>query len=115
VIPCHEFYDYEAKYVEDGSKTIIPANIPESLSKIIQEMAIRAFQAIDCFGFARVDFLVEKDSLQVYINEINTIPGFTSVSMYPMLWQASGVSYTELITRLIELAIEKFEESKFEI
>ncbi|HID92578.1 MAG TPA: D-alanine--D-alanine ligase [bacterium (Candidatus Stahlbacteria)] len=105
VIPSREFYSYKAKYVDGKSKRIIPADIDEKQTKYIQSLAIRAFIAIDCKGMARVDFFMIPD--QVYVNEINTIPGFTPISMYPKLWEASGISYSELIDRLIELALEK--------
>jgi D-alanine-D-alanine ligase len=102
----HEFYDYASKYLdEDGAQLLIPADLEPELMRRIQRMAVTAFQAIDCWGMARVDFFVRGD--QVWVNEINTIPGFTSISMYPMLWEASGLSYGELIERLIELAIER--------
>ena len=103
----HEFYDYTAKYLdEDGADLRIPADLPPSLSDAIQRMAVTAFQAVECWGMARVDFFVDADS-GVWINEINTIPGFTSISMYPKLWEASGLSYGALIERLLELAVER--------
>lgn len=112
VVPSNEFYDYDAKYVDGRSKTLIPADIPEKLAKEVQETAIKAYKAIDCCGMARVDFLVTKE--KVYFNEVNTIPGFTSISMYPKLWEASGISYKKLLDDLMGLAIERFEErSKF--
>jgi D-alanine-D-alanine ligase len=102
----HEFYDYASKYLdEDGAQLLIPADLEPELQRRIQRMAVTAFQAIECWGMARVDFFVRGD--QVWVNEINTIPGFTSISMYPKLWEASGVPYGELIERLIELAIER--------
>lgn len=116
IVPCHEFYDYEAKYLLDGSKILIPADIPDPISKNAQAMSIAAFKALDCAGMARVDFLLEKKTDRVFINEINTIPGFTPISMYPKLWEASGVSYSELIDRLIELALDRYRDlnqSKF--
>jgi len=105
VISSREFYSYKAKYVDDKSKRIIPAEIDEKQTKYIQNLAVRAFIAIGCRGMARVDFFMTSD--QVYINEINTIPGFTPISMYPKLWEASGIPYSELIDRLIKLALEK--------
>ncbi len=108
VIPCREFYDYEAKYLADGSKTIVPANIPAEISQEIQRLAIQTFLALDCSGMGRVDFFLEKSTQKIYVNEINTIPGFTSISMYPMLWKEAGISYPDLITKLIELAVEQF-------
>ena len=110
IIPCNEFYDYEAKYIADGSRTIIPAEIPESVSEEVRRMAVAAFKAVDCAGMGRVDFLLEKKSHRIFLNEINTIPGFTPISMYPKLWEASGISYSALIDRLIELAIERHED-----
>jgi D-alanine-D-alanine ligase len=115
VVPIKEFYDYEAKYLSEGSDLIIPAKLTRQQTKQVQQMAIAAFQACDCSGLARVDFLMEPDTKngkpgRLYLNEINTLPGFTSISMYPKLWAASGVQYTELIDRLIQLAIERREE-----
>jgi len=107
VIPSGEFYDYRAKYIDGKSKLVIPAEIPEKVAGEIRRLAISAFKAIDCAGMARVDLFLERGSNKVYLNEINTIPGFTSVSMYPKLWEASGISYSELIDRLIELALER--------
>jgi D-alanine-D-alanine ligase len=107
IIPAHEFYDYEAKYLDEGSQLIIPAEISDQLSKEIRELAVRAFQAIDCSGLARVDFFLERSTGRVLLNEINTIPGFTKISMYPKLWEASGLSYANLIDRLIQLALER--------
>jgi D-alanine-D-alanine ligase len=106
-VPGNEFYDYRAKYVDDNSDLIIPARLPEHLSGEIQRLAIAAFKAIDASGMARVDFFVARDLSQVWLNEINTIPGFTRISMYPKLWEASGLSYPALIDRLIELALER--------
>ena len=110
VVPGNEFYDYRAKYVDDNSDLIIPAHLPESVSKEIQHLAVEAFKAIDAAGMARVDFFVSRDLSEIWLNEINTIPGFTRISMYPKLWEAAGVSYSELIDRLIELAVERFAE-----
>ncbi|KXG76201.1 D-alanine--D-alanine ligase [Thermotalea metallivorans] len=113
IIPSHEFYDYEAKYFDDGkSKLVIPADLPEDKAAEIRAMAIKAYKAIDCTGLARVDFFLEKDTMKVYINEINTMPGFTKYSMYPLLWAATGIPYDELIDRLIQLAIERFEDKR---
>ena len=112
VVPGNEFYDYRAKYVDDNSDLIIPADLPEHISKEIQRLSLAAFRAVDAAGLARVDFFVERDLRKVWINEINTIPGFTRISMYPKLWEASGLSYPELIDRLIELAFERHEERK---
>jgi D-alanine-D-alanine ligase len=108
IIPCKEFYDYEAKYLSEGSSAVIPAPLNKAETKQIQELAIAAFRACDLAGLARVDFLMEPGGKRrIYLNEVNTMPGFTSISMFPKLWEASGLSYTELITRLIELALER--------
>ena len=112
IVPGAEFYDYAAKYLDEGSKLLIPAKLNKAQMKKVQELAIAAFQAVDCSGLARVDFLMEPRSGKLYVNEINTMPGFTAISMYPKLWAASGVQYTELITRLIELALERHAEKK---
>ena len=119
IIPCKEFYDYEAKYLSDGSVPIIPAKLTKTEAKRIQQMAIAAFQACECSGMARVDFLMEPGPSsaakprKIYINEINTLPGFTSISMYPKLWAASGLAYPKLIDRLIALAQERHKEKQF--
>ncbi len=105
VVPAHEFYDYEAKYLIEGSKLLIPAPIPDNVAEQIRRYAVDAFRAIGCAGMARVDFFYEGE--QILLNEINTIPGFTPISMYPKLWEASGIPYAKLIDRLIELAIER--------
>ena len=108
VVPGKEFYDYEAKYLTEGSDLIIPAKITRAQTRQIQQMAIAAFRACDCSGLARVDFLMDPGpSQRIYLNEINTLPGFTSISMYPKLWAASGVPYRDLIDRLIQLALER--------
>lgn len=107
IIPGGEFYDYKDKYIDGKSQVEIPANIPSHASEQVRDYAVRVFRAIDAAGLARVDFFVSKDDHQVYINEINTIPGFTPISMYPKLWEASGIGYSELIDRLIELALER--------
>lgn len=108
IVPCNEFYDYAAKYLDEESELLIPAPISPELTESIQKLAIEAYQAIDCAGMARVDFLLERQTGQVYINELNTLPGFTPISMYPKLWEASGISYSELIDRLIQLALERY-------
>ncbi len=111
IIPGKEFYDYEAKYLSDTSVPVIPARIPAAISRRIRTLAIEAFRACDLSGMARVDFLMEPDGKRrIYLNEVNTLPGFTSISMYPKLWQASGLAYPELITRLIDLALERSAE-----
>ena len=108
IIPGKEFYDYEAKYLSEGSVPVIPAKISRDQSRTIREMAVAAFKACDLSGLARVDFLMEPDGKKrIYLNEVNTMPGFTQISMYPKLWEASGLSYKELITQLIELALER--------
>jgi D-alanine-D-alanine ligase len=111
IVPGKEFYDYEAKYLSEGSVPVIPAKISREESKRIQAMAIEAFRACDLTGLARVDFLMEPDGRRrIYVNEVNTMPGFTQISMYPKLWEASGLPYKNLITRLIELALERHQE-----
>lgn len=105
--PQADFYSYEAKYILDNSELIIPAKLSAAEISTIQEIAIRAYKAIDCSGMARVDFLLDKTNGKIYLNELNTIPGFTKISMYPKLWEASGLSYPSLIDRLIELAMER--------
>jgi D-alanine-D-alanine ligase len=108
IIPGKEFYDYEAKYLSEGSVPVIPAKLTKAESKQIREMAVAAFRACDLSGLARVDFLMEPGGKRrIYLNEVNTMPGFTQISMYPKLWQATGVGYKELITHLIELALER--------
>jgi D-alanine-D-alanine ligase len=105
--PSDEFYSYKAKYIDGTSKLMIPAQLEPALIQRIQQIALEVYKAIDCAGMARVDFLLDKDSNQLYVNEVNTIPGFTSISMYPKLWEASGISYADLIEKLINLAIER--------
>jgi D-alanine-D-alanine ligase len=107
VLPSREFYSYESKYIDGTSGLLIPAPLPDEISKCIREYAVRAYKAIDCAGMARVDFFVEKDTNRIYLNELNSIPGFTKISMYPKLWEASGLSYQKLVDRLIELAMER--------
>jgi len=110
IVPVNEFYDYEAKYVKEGSKVIIPAKLTYRQAKRIREYSVRAFQAVDCAGMARIDFLLDRQDSKVLVNEINTIPGFTPISMYPKLWEASGVPYAQLLDRLIELALERHQQ-----
>ena len=116
IVPSKEFYDYTAKYLDEGSALIIPAKLTKAETKRVQEMAIAAFKAVDCSGLARVDFLMEpgsgKKGGKIYLNEINTMPGFTAISMYPKLWAASGLSYPNLIDRLIQLGIERHSDKK---
>jgi len=110
VRPAGEFYDYDSKYIDGGTQLIIPAELPDDVSKKVQEIALRAFKAVDAVGMARVDFFVSKKENKIYLSEINTIPGFTSVSMYPRLWVASGMPYSELIDRLIQMALERHQD-----
>ncbi len=111
IIPGKEFYDYEAKYLSEGSVPVIPARLTRAQSRQIREMAVAAFRACDLSGLARVDFLMEPGGKQrIYLNEVNTLPGFTRISMYPKLWEATGIPYKDLITRLIELALERQQE-----
>ena len=112
IVPGKEFYDYNAKYLEEGSELIIPAKLSKSETRKIRELAIAAFKAVDCSGLARVDFLMDPKARKIYLNEINTMPGFTSISMYPKLWAATGVSYPELVARLIHLGLERHQEKK---
>lgn len=107
IVPGNEFYDYRAKYVDDNSGLVIPADLPPQLSEEVRRLAVEAFVAVDAAGMARVDFFVARDLSQVWVNEINTIPGFTRISMYPKLWEASGVAYSQLLDRLIALAFDR--------
>ena len=108
--PKRSFYDYTAKYLSDDSDLSIPAPISAELSQEVRQFALQAYQAIDCKGLARVDFLLDTRTDTLYINEINSLPGFTSISMYPKLWAATGLAYPDLLDRLIYLAIEKYED-----
>lgn len=110
IMPKRSFYDYEAKYVEDSTELSAPAKLNRKVIKELQNLAVRAYSVLDCSGMGRIDFLMERKTDRVYISEINTIPGFTQISMYPKLWELSGISYSSLITKLIELAIEKHKE-----
>ena len=110
IVPGAEFYTYDAKYHDDSSKLLIPAPLPFEISERIRKLALKAYRVIDCAGMARVDFLLEKDNGDLYLSEVNTIPGFTQISMYPKLWQASGLPYSDLVDRLIELALERKSE-----
>ena len=112
IVPGKEFYDYTAKYVDEGSRLIIPAKLTKAETKKVQELAVAAFQAVDCSGLARVDFLMDPKTGKIFLNEINTMPGFTAISMYPKLWGASGLAYADLIDRLIQLGIERHEDKK---
>jgi len=112
IVPGKEFYDYTAKYLDEGSELVIPAKLTKAETKKVQELAVRAFQAVDCAGLARVDFLMEPKTRKLFVNEINTMPGFTAISMYPKLWAASGISYPDLIDRLIQLGVERHADKK---
>ncbi|HKJ27918.1 MAG TPA: D-alanine--D-alanine ligase family protein [Anaerolineales bacterium] len=107
VLPGEEFYSYDAKYHDESSLTVIPADIPAEMAEKIRRLAVKAFKACDLAGLSRVDFFIDKDNGSIFINELNTIPGFTEISMYPMLWQASGIDNHELVDRLVELALER--------
>jgi D-alanine-D-alanine ligase len=120
IVPVKEFYDYNAKYLDEGSELIIPAKLTKAETKRVQELAVRSFQAVDCSGLARVDFLMEPGSTResggksrkIYLNEINTMPGFTAISMYPKLWAASGLEYSNLIDKLIQFGLERHADKK---
>ena len=112
IVPIKEFYDYAAKYLDEGSELIIPAKLTKPETKKVQELATRAFQAVDCAGLARVDFLMDPKTRKLFVNEINTMPGFTAISMYPKLWAATGLSYSDLIDKLIQLGIERHKDKK---
>lgn len=112
VIPGDEFYSYDDKYINDDAQLLIPAPLDESQVREIQAIATRAYQLIDCAGLARVDFLLDKQSGELWMNEVNTIPGFTSISMYPKLWEASGIPYPELVDRLLQLALERYDDKR---
>lgn len=108
IVPGNEFYDYSAKYIDDNSQLLIPARLDAATTEQLQEYAVRAFLALDCAGLARVDFLMDGESGELFLNEINTMPGFTRISMYPKLWEASGIGYPELVDRLVQLALERY-------
>jgi D-alanine-D-alanine ligase len=110
VAPAGEFYDYSAKYLEDTARLIVPAPLKPAQTKRVQQLAVAAFQAVECSGMGRVDFFLEKKTGRFFVNEINTIPGFTAISMYPRMWEASGLPYSQLIDRLIELAVKRHHE-----
>ncbi len=112
IIPCHAFYDYAAKYLAGESRLLIPAPLPESVTARLQDYAVRAFQALDGAGLARIDCLVTRSDYQIFLIEANTLPGFTAISMYPKLWEASGLPYAQLIERLIEFALERHQERR---
>lgn len=112
ILPSREFYDYEAKYLDEGSRTVIPADIPPSLAAHVQRLSVDAFRSIDGSGLARVDFLVNGETGAIFLNEINTLPGFTNISMYSKMWEATGLGYTELVDRLIQLALTRHNEKQ---
>jgi D-alanine-D-alanine ligase len=112
IVPVKEFYDYTAKYLDEGSQLFLPAKITKAETKKIQQLAISAFKAVDCAGLARVDFLMDPKTRKIYLNEINTMPGFTAISMYPKMWAATGMSYSDLIEKLIQLGMERHAEKK---
>ena len=112
IVPHREFYDYAAKYLEEGTRLLIPAKLNRAQVKRFQEYAVRAFRALECLGMARADFFLEHRTGRIYLNEINTIPGFTSISMYPKLWEASGLNYRDLLDRLIDLALAQHREKQ---
>ncbi|HYY88584.1 MAG TPA: D-alanine--D-alanine ligase A, partial [Chloroflexota bacterium] len=110
VLPAEEFYSYRAKYLDVGSRTVIPADIPPETADQVRDLAIDAFRSVKACGLARVDFFLERGSGRLYLNEINTMPGFTAISMYPKLWEASGVTFAQLVDSLVQLGLERFEE-----
>ena len=112
ILPHREFYDYTAKYLEEGTRLLIPAKLSRAQVKKFQEYAVRAFRCLECLGMARVDFSLEHRTGRIFLNEVNTIPGFTSISMYPKLWEASGLGYRDLLDRLIELALAQHHEKQ---
>jgi len=112
IIPINEFYDYRAKYLDEGSRLVIPAEISEAQALRVREIAVRAFEVLDLAGMARVDFFLDRTTEAIFLNEVNTIPGFTPISMYPKLWEASGLPFSSLVDRLIRLALERHAEKK---
>ncbi len=110
IVPNAEFYSYRAKYLDGTSRSVIPADVPPAIAETVRELAVRAFASLRCSGLARVDFFLERGTGRVFLNEINTMPGFTTISMYPKLWEASGVPFAELVDRLVRLALERFDE-----
>ncbi len=112
IIPCNDFYDYRSKYIDDRSELIIPARLPSNLKEKVRQLSVSAFKAVEASGLARVDFFVDEEKEEVTINEINTMPGFTTISMYPKLWEASGIPYPELVERLIRLGIDRHKRKK---
>ena len=112
IVPSGEFYDYKAKYIDGSSTEIIPAKLSPDQVSTIQRLAIEAFRSVEGAGMSRVDFLLSRDTGEMYLNEVNTIPGFTTISMYPKMWEASGLSYPALLDRLIALAVERHGEKQ---
>ncbi len=112
IVPINEFYDYEAKYVKEGTELVIPAKLSRADARRVRQMALKAYRAVDCAGMARVDFLLDRLNSELYVNEVNTIPGFTPISMYPKMWEASGLAYPALLDRLIDLALERHREKQ---
>ena len=112
VVPSREFYDYDAKYLDDGSKLLIPAPLTELQVKEVQRLSIAAFRAVEGAGMSRVDFLMDRRRGRLFVNEVNTIPGFTTISMYPKLWEATGIGFAALVDRLIALALERHAEKQ---
>jgi D-alanine-D-alanine ligase len=110
IVPQGEFYDYEAKYIDNTAELLIPARLPGDILRQLQDTAVEAFRRLDLAGMARVDFFVERETERIFLNEVNTIPGFTSISMYPMLWEASGMPLAELVERLVQLALDRHRE-----
>ena len=110
--PGNDFYDYDAKYADAGSELLVPAPVPNEMTAALQTMSIRAFKALDCCGMARVDFLVDPIDHTIHLNEVNTIPGFTSISMYPKMWEASGLSYPNLLNRLLDIAVARHQRKQ---
>ncbi len=110
VVPCNEFYDYKAKYIDNRSELKIPAPLDAAKTAEIRDMAVRAYRALDCAGMARIDFFLDRDTGKFVLNEVNTIPGFTSISMYPKLWEATGITYSDLVTKLIDFALERYSD-----
>ncbi len=110
IVPNAEFYSYRAKYLDGAARSVIPAEVPPETAEMVRDLALRAFRSLRASGLARVDFFLERGTSAVYLNEINTMPGFTTISMYPKLWEASGVSFPELVDRLVRLAVERFQE-----
>jgi D-alanine-D-alanine ligase len=112
ILPSREFYDYEDKYLLDRAQTQVPADLPPEMTEEVRRLAVECYRAVECEGMARVDFLLEAATGKIYINEINTIPGFTSISMFPKMWEHSGIPFSALIDRLIELALDRHRRKK---